>query len=111
MPKVDLKNLPKSSVIHFIGADGIGMSSIAEVLLKMGFAVQGSNEIDGENLEHLKILGAKVFVGHNAQNLNNVDIVVFSSAVPETLRNNPDGMAFIEEFLNAPANIARRTWP
>ena len=84
MPKVDLKNLPKSSVIHFIGADGIGMSSIAEVLLKMGFAVQGSNEIDGENLEHLKILGAKVFVGHNAQNLNNVDIVVFSSAVPET---------------------------
>ena len=50
MPKVDLKNLSKSSVIHFIGADGIGMSSIAEVLLKMGFAVQGSNEIDEPSL-------------------------------------------------------------
>ena len=84
MPKVDLKNLPKTSVFHFIGADGIGMSSIAEVLLKIGFVVQGSNEIDGENLEHLKKLGAKIFIGHNAQNVNGADFIVFSSAVPET---------------------------
>lgn len=83
MPKLDLKSLPKSFVFHFIGADGIGMSSIAEVLLKMGFVVQGSNEADGENLQHLSSLGAKIFIGHNAQNINGADAVVFSSAIPE----------------------------
>ena len=83
MPKVDLNSLPKSFVFHFIGADGIGMSSIAEVLLKMGFQVQGSNESDGENIQHLGMLGAKIFIGHNAQNINGADAVVFSSAVPD----------------------------
>lgn len=80
---MNLKELSKSKVFHFIGIDGIGMSSIAEVLFKTGFCVQGSNEVEGENMLALKNMGAKVFVGHKAENIDGADYVVFSSAVPE----------------------------
>ena len=83
MQSIDLKTLSKSSVFHFIGADGIGMSSIAEILCKMGFVVQGSNNVDGENIEHLKSLGAKIFIGHNKDNVKNANFVVYSSAIPD----------------------------
>ena len=83
MQNIDLNSLPKSTVFHFIGVDGIGMSSIAEVLCKLGFKVQGSNDVDGENMQHLKTLGATVFVGHKASNVNGADFVIFSSAIPE----------------------------
>ncbi|MBQ8660111.1 MAG: UDP-N-acetylmuramate--L-alanine ligase [Alphaproteobacteria bacterium] len=83
MLNIDLKELPRSKVFHFIGIDGIGMSSIAEVLFKTGFGVQGSNEVEGENMLALKNMGAKIFVGHNAKNIDGADYVVFSSAVPE----------------------------
>ena len=97
---VDLKILPKSTVFHFIGIDGIGMSSIARVLLNLGFSVQGSNDVDGENMRSLEKLGAKVFVGHQAKNVDGADIVVFSSAVPENnvemLRAKELGLRIIE---------------
>lgn len=82
MQNIDLKNLPHSTVFHFIGVDGIGMSSIAEVLFKLGFMVQGSNNVEGENMLSLQKLGAKVFVGHKAENIDGADFVVVSSAVP-----------------------------
>ena len=59
------------------------MSSIAEVLFKSGFGVQGSNDVDGENMLALKNMGVKTFVGHSANNIDGADYVVFSSAVPE----------------------------
>ena len=83
MLNINLKELPKSKVFHFIGIDGIGMSSIAEVLFATGFGVQGSNEVEGENMLALKKKGAKIFVGHKAENIDGADYVVFSSAVPE----------------------------
>ncbi len=83
MSNINLKELSKSTVFHFIGIDGIGMSSIAEVLFEIGFKVQGSNEVEGENMLALKKMGAKVFVGHKAENIDGADYVVFSSAVPE----------------------------
>ena len=82
MQNINLKNLPNSTVFHFIGVDGIGMSSIAEVLFKLGFGVQGSNNVEGENMLSLQKLGAKVFVGHKAENINGADFIVVSSAVP-----------------------------
>lgn len=103
LPKVDLKSVPFSSVFHFIGADGIGMSSIAEVLLKMGYKVQGSNEADGENLQHLSNLGAKTFIGHKSENVDGADFVVFSSAVPddnvEMVRARELGLPIIERAV------------
>ncbi len=84
MSNINLKELSKSTVFHFIGIDGIGMSSIAEVLFEIGFKVQGSNEVEGENMLALKKMGARVFVGHRPENIDGADYVVFSSAVPES---------------------------
>ena len=67
--------------IHFVGIGGAGMSGIAEVLLNMGYVVTGSDLKRGEAVERLERLGAKVFIGHEAQNIEGAHVVVFSSAV------------------------------
>jgi UDP-N-acetylmuramate--alanine ligase len=67
--------------IHFVGIGGSGMSGIAEVLLNLGYAVQGSDLRDGEATHRLRSLGAKIMVGHAAANVDGVDVVVVSSAI------------------------------
>jgi UDP-N-acetylmuramate--alanine ligase len=68
--------------LHFIGIGGIGMSGIAEILLDQGFTITGSDKIASDITEHLESLGAKVFLGHNAKNVElDVDVVVYTSAV------------------------------
>jgi UDP-N-acetylmuramate--alanine ligase len=76
--------------IHFVGIGGIGMSGIAEVLVNLGYAVQGSDASDNYNLERLRKKGAKVSVGHTAENVDGADVVVVSSAIK---RDNPELMA------------------
>jgi UDP-N-acetylmuramate--alanine ligase len=69
--------------VHFVGIGGIGMSGIAEILLDQGFAVTGSDRAPSENTERMRSLGAAVFIGHAAQNVqSDVDVLVYSSAVP-----------------------------
>ncbi len=67
--------------IHFVGIGGIGMSGIAEVLLNLGYRVQGSDLKGSKITERLKSLGAFVYEGHRAENLEGADVVVISSAV------------------------------
>ena len=67
--------------IHFVGIGGIGMSGIAEVLLNLGYAVQGSDIRDGPALDRLRGLGARVHVGQAAENLEGAGVVVISSAI------------------------------
>jgi UDP-N-acetylmuramate--alanine ligase len=68
--------------LHFVGIGGIGMSGIAEILIDEGFLVTGSDKASSENTEKLESLGAKVFIGHAAQNVaSDVDALVYSSAV------------------------------
>jgi UDP-N-acetylmuramate--alanine ligase len=67
--------------IHFVGIGGIGMSGIAEVLLNLGYRVQGSDLKGSVITERLKALGALVYEGHRAENLEGADVVVISSAV------------------------------
>ncbi len=67
--------------IHFIGIGGIGMSGIAEIMHNLGYKVQGSDAAENANVKRLISLGIKVHVGHNADNLKDVDAVVYSSAV------------------------------
>jgi UDP-N-acetylmuramate--alanine ligase len=67
--------------IHFVGIGGVGMSGIAEVLLNMGYRVTGSDIKRGETVERLEQLGAKVFIGHEAANISDAHVVVYSSAV------------------------------
>lgn len=67
--------------IHFVGIGGIGMSGIAEVLLDHGYTVQGSDLKASRITQRLEQLGATVFEGQNAENLENAEVVVISSAI------------------------------
>jgi UDP-N-acetylmuramate--alanine ligase len=83
--------LPKElGPIHFIGIGGIGMSGIAEVLINLGYRVQGSDASENANVKRLVDKGAKVFVGHSASNLGEAAVVVVSTAIK---RDNPELMA------------------
>ena len=77
----------KIEKIHFVGIGGIGMSGIAEVLLNLGYKVSGSDLRSSDTTERLVRLGAEVSIGHQAENLKNVDVVVISSAVHD---DNPE---------------------
>lgn len=67
--------------IHFVGIGGIGMSGIAEILNNLGYSVQGSDISDNANVQRLRALGIKVFVGHKAENVEDAKVVVISTAV------------------------------
>ncbi|TVQ57933.1 MAG: UDP-N-acetylmuramate--L-alanine ligase [Rhodobacteraceae bacterium] len=68
-------------VLHFIGVGGIGMSGIAEVLLNLGYQVQGSDLRESPITERLRELGATIHIGHDAAHLGAAKVVVISSAV------------------------------
>ena len=76
--------------IHFVGIGGSGMSGIAEVLLNLGYVVQGSDLKAGDATRRLESLGARVMLGHRAENVADADVVVVSSAInaenPEVAR-------------------------
>lgn len=74
--------------IHFVGIGGIGMSGIAEILLNQGFEVSGSDLMVSDNTDYLSNLGAKIYIGHNAENIKEAEVVVYSSAVHHT--DNPE---------------------
>ncbi|NOC44069.1 MULTISPECIES: UDP-N-acetylmuramate--L-alanine ligase [unclassified Ruegeria] len=67
--------------IHFVGIGGIGMSGIAEVLLNLGYRVQGSDLKASKITDRLASLGAEIFVGQRAENLENAAVVVVSTAI------------------------------
>ncbi|WP_428820573.1 UDP-N-acetylmuramate--L-alanine ligase [Microbulbifer sp. MCCC 1A16149] len=67
--------------IHFIGVGGAGMSGIAEVLQNQGYEVSGSDLRESKVTERLRSLGIKVLIGHSAENVSDVDVVVNSSAI------------------------------
>jgi len=67
--------------IHLVGIGGSGMSGIAEVLLNLGYKVTGSDIHQSDVTKRLEKLGGKIYQGHNATNITNVDVVVYSSAV------------------------------
>ena len=74
--------------VHFVGIGGIGMSGIADIMLKIGYAVQGSDAKASANTERLEKLGAKIFIGHDAAHVGeSVSAVVYSTAVKAT---NPE---------------------
>ncbi|WP_417804480.1 UDP-N-acetylmuramate--L-alanine ligase [Thalassospira lucentensis] len=76
--------------IHFVGIGGIGMSGIAEILNNLGYTVQGSDISDNANVQRLRDLGIKVFVGHKCENVVDAKVVVISTAVKP---DNPEVIA------------------
>ena len=86
--------------VHMVGIGGIGMSSIAEVLLQWGFTVSGSDLSESAITEQLRDRGAQVHIGHDATNLGDADVVVHTSAVdpvenPETTAAERRGIPVI----------------
>lgn len=86
--------------IHFVGIGGIGMSGIAEILLREGFLVTGSDLYYSQNTAAVENAGATIYIGHNADNVKDAEVVVYSSAVdintnPETLYAREKGIPLI----------------
>ena len=77
----------KDKKIHFIGIGGISMSGLAAVLLNSGFKVSGSDFKNSPIVEKLKASGAEIYIGHRSENIKNVDLVVYTAAIPS---DNPE---------------------
>ena len=102
--------------IHFVGIGGIGMSGIAEVLLNHGYAVQGSDVKASPITDRLAALGAHICIGQRAENLQNADVVVISSAIkpgnPELDAARAQGLPVVRradmlaELMRLRSNIA-----
>jgi UDP-N-acetylmuramate--alanine ligase len=76
--------------VHFVGIGGIGMSGIAEIMLRIGYVVQGSDAKASANTERLEKLGAKIFIGHDGGHIDGASAVVYTTAVRA---DNPEMLA------------------
>ena len=84
--------------VHMVGIGGIGMSSIAEVLLNRGYCVTGSDLVDNDVTAHLESLGATIYKGHDASQVGEADVVVYSSAIDP--KSNPETQAATERRIS-----------
>jgi len=75
------ERMRKINRIHLIGIGGVGMGGIAEVLINLGYAVQGSDLKESSMTRRLSRLGADISIGHNGENVDAADLVVVSSAI------------------------------
>ncbi len=94
--KFNLKNLSTEAKFHFIGLGGIGMSALARILLQAGYKISGSDLSKNHLLEYFEKMGAEVYVGHAAENLNGAEVVVKSSAIKE---DNPEYRKALENNI------------
>ncbi|WP_371154468.1 UDP-N-acetylmuramate--L-alanine ligase [Jannaschia sp. 2305UL9-9] len=102
--------------IHFVGIGGIGMSGIAEVLISHGYTVQGSDAKTSKITDRLARLGARIFEGQRAENLQEAEVVVISSAIkpgnPELDAARAQGLPVVRraemlaELMRMKSNVA-----
>lgn len=103
MPNIE--KIKKYKKIHMIGIGGVSMSGIAEILLNWGFKVSGSNNCSNDLISKLIASGISVKIGHDASNIEDADIVVYTAAIsndnPELLYAKELGIPTIEraDFL------------
>jgi UDP-N-acetylmuramate--alanine ligase len=91
-----IKKMRRIHCVHFVGIGGSGMSGIAEVMLSLGYAVQGSDLKRNKQTMRLESQGATVFIGHASDNIRDADAVVVSSAVDAS---NPEVAAAREQLM------------
>jgi len=80
-------NQQSLSQIHFVGIGGAGMSALARVLAQRGVSVSGSDMKESRYSRSLRDLGVTVFIGHDAENIGDADVIVYSTAISE---DNPE---------------------
>lgn len=96
MSTFSLESLSSNSHIHFIGIGGISMSGLAQITLKNGFKVTGSDRSKSPITDKLESLGATIFEGHNSENVIGADLVVHTAAVHD---DNPEIIAAKENNI------------
>ena len=107
MTEINVLLLNEKNKVHFIGIGGISMSGLAEILLHRNCQVSGSDMKSTPITEHLEREGAKIFIGHSAENITDCDFVVYTAAIkadnPEMVRAKELGIPCIERaaFLGA----------
>ena len=99
LERVNIKS--GAGIIHFVGIGGIGMSGIAEIMLGLGYIVQGSDMSTNYNTQRLEDLGAKIFKGHEPENIAAADYLVISSAITQENKE-------VEEALRRGVPVIRR---
>ena len=82
-----MADISKFKRIHCLGIGGVGLSAVAEILQDNGHVVSGTDINKSEITNHLRDNGIKIYYEHKAENVDCVDAVVYSNAVPET---NPE---------------------
>ncbi|HOP71687.1 MAG TPA: UDP-N-acetylmuramate--L-alanine ligase [Thermoclostridium caenicola] len=78
---------PGNITVHMVGIGGISMSGLAEILMHRGVKITGSDLHESDITDRLKNMGAIVFPSHEASNITNQDLVVYSAAIPQ---DNPE---------------------
>ena len=95
----------KNKKIHFIGIGGISMSGLAQILIKSGYTVSGSDMNSSHITTKLKEKGAKIYIGHNGDNIKDVDLVIYTAAIsfdnPEYIKSKQLNIPLMDraEFL------------
>ena len=115
MPLIDIIDPPDLAdlgPVHFIGIGGSGMNSVAATLLQLGFPVSGSDRQDSKYLQALAARGARVYVGHRAEQLGNAQTVVTTQAIrdtnPELAEARTRGLRIIHRSAASAAVMAGR---
>src|SRR5690606_7341508 len=96
LKRLSMFGINKNLSIHFIGIGGIGMSGIAEILIRLGYQITGSDLSNSEVVENLRELGATIHQGHKEENVHGAQIVVYSSAIT---KENPEYNYAIEHKI------------
>ncbi len=95
--------LSKVEKIHFVGIGGSGMCPMAEVLANRGYQISGSDTYKSDTLERILATDIKIFFEHTSENINGVDLVVYSAAIknnnPEIIAANNKGIPVIERSV------------
>ncbi len=107
MARLDMSDIPVGGTIHFIGIGGISMSGLAQVALRKGFKITGSDREGSKITKRLEELGAVIYIGHEAKNVEGAVLVVHTAAVhednPEMIAAKANGIRLVDraEFLGA----------
>jgi UDP-N-acetylmuramate--alanine ligase len=105
MTLANIENIKKYKHVHMLGIGGVSMSGIAEILHNWGFTVTGSDAHSSEITDKLLKSGIPVTIGHNFENLNNADCIVYTAAIsaddPEIIEAKNKNIPLIErcDFL------------
>lgn len=106
LESLDIKQLSKLH-IHFIGIGGAGMSGIARIMLAKSIEVSGSDKNQSQMTMALKALGAQIYIGHDAKNVEGADLIVVSAAIA---KSNPEYAAAISAGIPIAARATALSW-